>query len=212
MIESKYNFVKDFSKAAQELFEKTGEMPVCMIEVVAPVKLKKGTKNSPSPFYDRDMVTEDDNERYTIYARKSYSFKYGDRYENHVEEGHVFREVNEGEDPLKTKPEPDCPMISLNRSGKLCLDVVAPKKDGATFYFERVGYSDGEAVFENVGFENETNERLTQINEWKPTHNGPFVEPIFMQFGLNTIQSLSLINGDETKMFVVERPINNQTK
>lgn len=196
-MEVNYEFLKSFTAAAKEQYEKTGKMPECEITVFAPVKVKKGTKNNPSPFYDRNITVNDEEERYTLYARRHYGFLYGDRYEDHVEEGHVFREVNEGEEQLKTKPDTECPMLSLNRSGKYCVDIVAPKKIGQTEYFLRVFDENGDPYFNSVGGDS----LLESINQWKPTHNGEYKEPIFKQFSLQSVIDIKMKTDTEELTF-----------
>jgi len=195
IMEVNYDFLKRFSEKAEQALADTGNMPKCSILVFSPVKVKKGTKNNPSPFYDREMITENDNERYTLFQLKRYSFLFGDKYEPEQKPEEVT-ETEEPKEKVITRIHPDeaCRMLYQSlKTSAYTIDVVNPEKVGNTIYYTRSIDPISGTAYTPVKNDSPL---MESVKEWKPTHNGEYKPIVYQQFTLGTVVSLTL-QGDE---------------
>lgn len=176
MQEIDYQFVKNFCAESE-----VGD--ICVLVQFKPYKVKKGTKNNPSPFYDRDELLNvtNESERYLVSTMRGVQFEYGKKYESVVEEGHVFMTAEEKAEK-KEKPDASCPILSRNKlTDVYCVDVVSPQKMNVpTAYFLK----------SSDGFTKMTKEDVdTRLAPWMPAPGKPG-DMLFMQYALGTCACL----------------------
>ena len=208
-MEINYDFLKQFSEKAEEILSSSEEMPRCSILVFSPVKVRKGTKNNPSPFYDREMVTENENGRYTLYQLKRYYFKFGDKYEPITENKETEEEAKE-KVITRIKPDPACRMLYQHlTTNTLTVDVVNPEKVGETIYYIKTPDSQLGCVYTPIQRESAL---MESVNEWKPTHKGEYKPVQYQQFSLQTVVSLTIHNGDKCEEYTNAAYLENNLK
>lgn len=171
-----YNFLKDFCRDVKD-----GD--VCRLTLFKQVKVNKGTKNNSSPYYIREDGV-DDAMRSTLYKMKTFEFVYGKKYTDVVSDDHVFRS-DDDKKKLKEYPDSECPILSRNlTTNRYCVDVVEPVSVTTSVYYYR---NDTDKVYNKLD-ETTVNESVLQ---WLPKMRATDDKPIYMQFGLNSVLSVS---------------------
>lgn len=179
-----YSFLLQFCKEATNGDE-------CMITVFSPLRCRKGTKNSPSPYYDRDEFIKNEEERYKLNKLNSFLFTYGKTYEEAAkelgiepkEEDQVSKDINVRK---KEKPDKDCPILVHNIStDKYCVELISPKLDGKTKCYSKI-LNEGDVLYKEVSDE----EYELSIKQWLPEPKANYAPPILMQLTLDTVCSI----------------------